>query len=181
MENKPILGELLKGGEERDAIHIAILPVTAHTYIPAGAQIFIRPDLTAILSGKSNAVADPFLKEQIRPGEKFYALLNPYTIESLRHEWVHKDFPNQNSPAEIEKSLEWMKVYADEMGEDSWGGKMDVDTLLRGADDWIKDGDYLRWGFDTDYIEDEFWKHYEIIRGVVVPDNKREDFFSCSC
>jgi hypothetical protein len=90
-ENKPILGELLKGGEERDAIHIAILPVTSLGYIAAGQRIHVTPDGMADTVREINAVADPFLRSQIYPGQKFYALPFPYTIESLRHEWVHKD------------------------------------------------------------------------------------------
>lgn len=177
-ENKPILGELLGGGEERDAIHIAIMPARACDYIGAGAHIRVDARGEARLDGASpNAVADPFLRHQIYPGQKFYALLFPYTIESLRHEWVHRDFPLPESDNR-HLSEQWLRTFA----EDHY---VDYGEMMEAADDLMNghssDMD-ICFGEDVDYSErQDFWNHYSVVRGKVVTDDIREEYFRCAC
>ena len=175
-ENKPILGEPLKGDEERDAIHIAILPVTAGDYIPPGQRIHVNSKGWASLSrGVHNAVADPFWPRTIQPGERFYAFLFPYTIESLRHEWVHKDFPCPPVYPEAEK---WLRDFA----EDHYVGYEDMMTA---ADDLVKGHSDIMdicFGMDVDYSERiEFWERYGQLRNQFIPNSVKEEYFSCSC
>lgn len=178
MENKPILGELLKGGEERDAIHIAILPVTAGDYIAPGQRIYVKPDGWANASGNPNAVADPFLPGQVYPGQKFYALLFPYTIESLRHEWVHPEFPKAQDSSSWSGAEAWLREFAD----DHYVG---FDEMMKAADDLVKghsDTMDICFGMDVDYSERiEFWEHYGQLRNQFIPNSVREEYFSCSC
>lgn len=177
-ENKPILGELLKGGEERDAIHIAILPATAGDYISPGARINVRPDGWAILQGDPNAIADPFLPGQIYPGQQFYALLFPYTIESLRHEWVHRDFPRPSPPPMYPEAEKWLRDFA----EDHY---VNFNEMMTAADDLVKghsDTMDICFGMDVDYNErQEFWEYYGRLKGQFIPNSVKDEYFSCSC
>ena len=68
----------------------------------------------------------------------------------------------------------WIEEYANEVG-------LDYDDLMDGADNFIKDGDYLSQGslLEGVYTPDEFWIQYEIIRNTKVED--KTNFFSCSC
>jgi hypothetical protein len=57
------------------------------------------------------------------------------------------------------------------------------DELMEAAAGYIKYSDYLceggRW--EGSYVPDEFWFHYEVVTGELVPEDKRGSFFSCSC
>lgn len=178
MENKAILGELLKGGEERDAIHIAIMPVTAGDYIAPGQRIYVNSDGWARLSGNGNAIADPFLPGQIYPGQNFYALLFPYTIESLRHEWVHPDFPKSQDPQNHTPSENWLRVFADEH-------YIDFDEMMEAADDLARGHSSsmdICFGMEVDYHERiEFWDRYGQLRGQIITDSVKEEYFRCAC
>ncbi len=79
----------------RDAIHIAILPCTAGTDLPVGAHVGLVP-WAEYVSGKDPVigwcddpfgVVDPFLKEGVKAGERFFLWIYPDTITSLRHVW----------------------------------------------------------------------------------------------
>lgn len=89
------LGVLLPDHEHRrDAVHIAIAPVTAavelepgqHVGLLEGSKEFAGP------SDKPLGVVDPFLKEPIQPNQRFWLFLYPETITGLRHVWTHPAF-----------------------------------------------------------------------------------------
>lgn len=88
----PKLGALLNGDEQRDAIHIALLPVIMGSdRVPGGTPVRIGKDGRAYecLRHASIGIVDPFIVGFVDAGDKVYVLLNPYTITSLRHEWTH--------------------------------------------------------------------------------------------
>lgn len=88
------LGNILVSNEKRDAIHIAVLPVFAAELLHPGQKIGILSDGRASHNGvtKYLGVVDPFLKVSVAKGEKFWFLVNPRTITSLRHVWEHPEF-----------------------------------------------------------------------------------------
>ncbi len=96
--DQPVLGELLKGGERRDCVHIAIAPVVcAETILLPGEHVgFVPGSTTHVFTGigcyKCVGIVDPFLKEPIKNGERFYLFLYPNTVTSLRHVWTHPAF-----------------------------------------------------------------------------------------
>jgi hypothetical protein len=81
------LGEIITGDEKRDAIHIAVAPVTASVKLYPGERVGV--------DGKNLphvGIVDPFLNGPVLPGQKFWLFLFPNTVTSLRHEWTHPAF-----------------------------------------------------------------------------------------
>lgn len=169
------LGTLLKTNEEyeRDAVHIAIAPVIAGENLKAAEHVgFTDRERTAVgKTDKPIGVIDPFLTAAVKKGQKCYMFLYPNTITSLRHAWSHPQF------GDMADSIQWLEDFANQEDVDSYQDLMDA------ADAFLKHGDYLceggRW--EGSYVPDEFWFHYEVVTGDVVPEDKRGSFFSCSC
>lgn len=91
----PQLGALLKEGEgQRDAVHVAIAPVIAAHQLQPGQRIGLLDDGLAAEENLAEAIGivDPFLQFPVEAGEKFYLLLFPNTVTSLRHVWTHPAF-----------------------------------------------------------------------------------------
>jgi len=92
----PQLGSLIENGERRrDAVHVAIAPVTAATQLAPGQHVgFVRVgDLETV--GESDTpvgVVDPFLTAPVQAGQRFWLCLYPNTITALRHIWTHPAF-----------------------------------------------------------------------------------------
>jgi hypothetical protein len=88
----------LKDTEARDAIHLAVEPVIASDKLFAGQDIGLMPDGTASFRAEKHlGIVDPFIKDPILPGQRFWLIVYPRQIRSLRHVWEHPDFP---SPAQ---------------------------------------------------------------------------------
>lgn len=194
------LGTKLKEGEKRDAIHIAVEPVIAAEKLWPGARITIL-DGKAFNATKQGAlgIVDPFLEDPVEAGERFWFLMMPRQVRSLRHVWSHPNFPDEpvagtQPPAPAEgKGKEFSELWLREFCETVDAPAYDV--LLRAAtgqslptDDWnaeaaTNDGDLLHFnGRDAHgNIPPEFWDHVEIVTGIKVPPEKRAGGFSCSC
>lgn len=87
------LGEFITGEARKDAIHVAIAPVTAGEKLIAGAHVSVVNGM-AWSSGAfyKVGIVDPFIKGSIVPGKRIWILLYPGTVSSLRHEWDHPSF-----------------------------------------------------------------------------------------
>lgn len=179
----PKLGQLITKHVGRDAIHIAIAPIQAGEDLAPGQRIKVDQLKQAVPAEdwEFTAIVDPWLIDGPLLGQWFWALLNPNTITALRHYWTHPDFPDLRNNEEKQDALAWMIQFAADLETNSYGRSLSVDELLSGADDWLANGEYTRWGYDTTYITDEFWVHYEIIRGIIVDPGNRQDFFECDC
>jgi hypothetical protein len=91
----PTLGRLLPEGEgRRDAVHVAIAPVTAGMSLRPGDHFTLAADGTAIAAppGKGIGYVDPELLDVVRKGQRFWGCLYHGTVTSLRHIWTHPAF-----------------------------------------------------------------------------------------
>jgi hypothetical protein len=201
------LGTLIDDKPGRDAIHLAVEPVIAGERLFPGQDIGLGEDGKAYAhSGvKKVGIVDPFLKEPIWEDKRFWLIVYPRTITSLRHVWEHPDFDKENedrayAEPQIKKpskkklknedlmeevtqdSIEWIKTFAGKI-------RQDYDDLMTAANKWINTDDG-RWGgeytydnsesYKDHYIEfEEFWKHYEIVTGKKPSDPRC--FFTCGC
>lgn len=88
------LGTIIGPEEKRDAIHLGVEPVVAGMPLEAGQKISLRSDGMAVSDEwNPTGIVDPFLDRLVQPGERFWLVVMPRKITSLRHVWEHPDFP----------------------------------------------------------------------------------------
>lgn len=163
------LGKLIAHEAKRDAIHIAVAPVTAAMTLEAGQHIGFVGNNT-VFAGNTDTnigIVDPFLKKPVRKGERFWMFLYPNTITSLRHQWTHPGF---SAPSE-----EWLKEFAAKY-------EANYDELLSGA----INGEGYCFPTDLEYGDfdkrSEFWEHVEAVTGRIFTDDHKENTpFRCAC
>lgn len=186
------IGMLIPEDAGRDAIHLATEPVIAGERLFAGQHIGFLPDGTVgAAAAEKLGIVDPFLTAPIFPGERFWLVVYPRTITSLRHVWSHPAFmPVEVSTAAqpaapgstMEASERWLRDYAEQIDET-------FTTLMCAADSFVQGGDYFLGSeqdgyhgkFEGESTHPDFWEHYQIYRGVDVPADDQRSFFSCSC
>lgn len=171
------IGKLVAGSAGKDAIHIAIAPMTATMELAPGQHVGIVDSQRAGVTEVPIGIVDPYLTAKVRPGERFYMFLYPNTVTSLRHEWVHPSFVGA---VFMEDSVahKWIEEFAAELDQT-------YNRLMEAATTWIQSNDYTydnserykrvpvnRW--------EEFWDHYETVTSTKVVD-KKATFFTCSC
>lgn len=92
------LGTIIGEGAGRDAIHLAVEPVIAAETLRPGQDIGLQEDGKAAgWVAKHVGIVDPFLKDMVMPGQKFWLIVYPRQITSLRHVWEHPSFPEEPS------------------------------------------------------------------------------------
>ena len=90
--------------EHRDAIHLAVDPVVAGCNMPTGQRIGIvngvaYPAGAEVLIGDTvvkvpyHGIVDPFLPTGVSISDKFWFVMAPRMVTSLRHVWNHPAFP----------------------------------------------------------------------------------------
>jgi hypothetical protein len=183
------LGKYIDKSETRDAIHIAVAPVSSKFDLRVGEHIdLVKSSHTIVMpakKGKGIGIVDPFLNVpngKIPAGQSFFMLLYPQTITSLNHVWSHPSFEGVDSVEKdvatdlVAVSHRWIEDYAESID-------LQCGELMQAADDWVGSGEYWCEGgrFEGMGVSDEFWNHYEIVTGKKVDDNNRGSFFTCSC
>lgn len=200
------LGTILKPGEKRDAIHLAVEPVTAGEKLYPGDHVTIKDGIAMEAPiGKGQGVVDPFLPDVVRQGQLFWFVMYPRQVHSLRHVWTHPDFPDEaGTPAPAKRddardtayamnvrALENAKAAVRDIADALNGscgdrGPMTYDLLMEAANDWIDNGEYFvqqgyeSWQDDFRMYVARFWPAWETITGKKAPDHEAQ-FFSCSC
>lgn len=180
--NEVKLGSLIDGSQQRDAIHIAVAPVIAGEDLRRGQGVTFESGSTDVVrpsDTKAIGVVDPFLPRNVKKGERFYMLLNPYSITGLRHEWTHPAFGATPKP-HVSLSETWMRKWAkDHFSRDYYDdGGMGEQAAYEFA---IRAGHELFIGpFESarDHIDNEWWAHWEAITGS---SGQRGAYFSCAC
>lgn len=88
------VGSILDESErQRDAIHVPIAPVTAGCQLDPGWHIKIENGVAIDANAEDSVgVVDPFLKDVVVKGQRFYIFMHPNTVTGIRHFWTHPKF-----------------------------------------------------------------------------------------
>jgi hypothetical protein len=178
------LGTIIDDTQARDAIHLAVEPVIAAHLLQPGDDVGLLPDGSATTDGvKLLGIVDPFLKEPVGEGERFWLVVYPRQITSLRHVWEHADFPASDETKVVARSKDesekWLRDFID--GADCPGYETVIAAALDNSGSW--DPEYLHFR-DRDAhgdIPPEFWDHLEVVTGRTIPQESRAKYFSCAC
>lgn len=183
------LGTIIDDRQARDAIHLAVEPIEAGQPLNVNEDVGIGDDgkaYSANVKGiKALGKVDPFLARRIETGERFWLVVYPRQITSLRHVWEHPDFaksPDVILAPRYSESEQWIRNFAD-------GVSLHYDVLMEGARDWIDSkkrgqwGEYLCFGglLEGESVPEEFWTRYEAVTGEKVDEEHRGSFFTCRC
>lgn len=179
------LGTLIDEKQGRDAIHLAVEPMIAgEGCLFPGCPIGIGPDGMAYSKGpKIIGIVDPFLDKDVEQGQRFWMVVYPRTITSLRHVWTHPDLPNENNHSDEsiqkQKSEQWLRNFI--ARADCPGYETVIAAALNNHGSWSEE--YLHFnGLDAHGdIPPEFWDHVEIVTGQKIAAGNRAKYFSCSC
>ncbi len=88
------LGTIIDETAQRDAIHLAVEPCVAGVTLHAGMHVGRGDEGTyTYVAANMLGIVDPFLKKAVMPGERFWLVVYPRQITSLRHVWEHPAFP----------------------------------------------------------------------------------------
>jgi len=181
------LGTIIGPGQGRDAIHLAVEPVEAAIDLYPGQDVGLV-DGKAGVTDDPVGIVDPFLRNKVLKGERFWLVVYPRQIASLRHVWTHPKFPDPDQPALAavleppRESQRFIREAAREIGVDSA-------DLLERLKDYLDDRDSgesengICFGDEIDSWElpEGFWLHYEAVTGRKVPEKFREVYFRCAC
>ncbi len=184
------LGTIIDDTQKRDAIHLAVEPVIAGCHLRAGDHVTVTDGIALWQPvGEGMGIVDPFLLQDVETGQRFWFVMYPRQVRSLRHVWSHPAFPDEPvalaltapSPAAEKASSEaWLRQYA-----------MRVNSSLPddGAYETLMDDIHRRTivyhGTDMHSLgelkdADELRRHASIVLGYEVNWSEFE-YFSCSC
>ena len=177
MSSPDVLGRLADSRAEKDAVHVAIAPVVcSHVKVHPGEPLKVVAGgaVDKAGDGEWDGIVDPFLTMLVEPGERFYLVLKPGSITSLRHDWEHPAFTDTTEKEE----MDWCRGFAADLG-------VGFDTLWDGAGYHAEDDDYyVNTGEVEVYGSSEDWKKFwEIFcrrTGKKKPQYEG-GFFSCAC
>ena len=188
------IGQYLHGGEQRDAIHIAIMPVILAEELRAGDSVAFVYGTTDLVKRCEPCydippvgVIDPFLRGEhgigyAKKGSRVWLFLKPGTITGLRHEWTHPDVDNRPSPKNEHE--DWLRKFADR-----WS--FVYNDMISAASsphdgDWgnyiTAQGTDLHSAAELGEDHDLFWQHLEALTGMKFSGEHREKFvWACTC
>lgn len=181
------LGTLIDDTQKRDAIHLAVAPVVAGEPLRPGDHITVTDGVaTATEVGEGLGIVDPFLSGKVFTGQRFWFVLYPRTVQSLRHVWTHPAFPDTPSVGVDRAASEsWLREFCRRSDCPDYETVMEAIQGVFVADDHDHGGsiddDYLFFrGSDAHgEIPPEFWTHAEIVLGKRLAN--KPTHFSCSC
>lgn len=192
------LGTIIGAGEARDAIHLAVEPVAAGQRLLPGQDIGLVDGkaFTAKNCPKALGIVDPFIVGQVEEGERFWLVVYPRQIKSLRHVWEHPDFArSEGAPSQdvfVIPDGEAVHVVHDKEVSERWlrdfianADCPEYETVIAAAlnnsGSWSKEYLHIRGRDAHGEIPPEFWMHLEIVTGRSIPQEDRAEYFSCSC
>lgn len=173
-----MLGEYPKTNDDRDAVHIAIIPMIAGEALQPGDRVRKVDGEIFKTDDAPIGIVDPFLSGEIRRGKRVWLCLFPNQVIGMRHHWKHAAFIPK------EESELWLRNFCND------NGSIDFATLIGELNNDIfedkqfsSDMDEDTWSFygidASGNIPEEFWLHAENYLGKTF--YYRPKYFSCSC
>lgn len=190
------LGTILDETAARDAIHLAVEPIVAGEYLHRGQHVAIDESGKAVPAETRRAdglprlkgvgIVDPFLNAlQVQPGDRFWLIVYPRTITSLRHVWSHPAFPDLGARPIVDsdrkaRSEAWLREYMGNTNfpddyEDLIAAAVAHQAVTRGDDTYVE---YFGREYNGE-IDPTFWDHVANVTGLVM--KRRPTMFSCRC
>lgn len=199
------IGQKLAGGEQRDAIHIAILPgYIAYDHPNPGDEValafgtknqFIRAQRG--YGFKPIGIIDPFVMAwgytpegqsiRLERGDRVWCFLFPNSVQGMRHEWYCPAVDDNRPPTNEHET--WLHQFAEK-----W--HFDYQDMIRVA--MRPDDIDPEYGIQSDYIvalgrdlhhvdelgadHDLFWQHLEALtKRTYNPEHRAKVGWSCTC
>lgn len=177
------VGKILQSGEqfERDAIHVAIIPVMADMILYPGQSVGVCEKQIPKVDTMSESVGivDPFLKDRIFPGQWFYLFLFPRTVSNLRHNWSHPAF--FENAKDIQRSIEWLKNFASRHNFSyPYDGEGPYKEMMRQVKVYLSRGTSDSDSWQHIELDNTFWDHIETVLDQKIVDYRTE-YIPCSC
>lgn len=188
------LGTIIDDKQKRDAIHLAVEPVIAGQVLSPGMHITVENGVAfRTEEGEGLGIVDPFLTQKVKKGERFWFVMYPRQVHSLRHVWTHPAFADEagTRATSISKvdSERWLREFCQSSDCPDYQVVMeliDKGTLASRDEEYYDvggriDEDYLHFsGLDAHgAIPPEFWVHAENVLGRKLEFHPPH--FSCSC
>lgn len=194
------LGTIIDDKQERDAIHLAVLPAVAGERLRPGAHVAIADGKAyACTDMQTHGIVDPFLRSDVAQGERFWFVIYPRQITSLRHVWEHPAFPDvppvprELTPEEQDvvdltrgkimkpASIQWLKNFCEQSSGPSFESLMEKLESGEIADPWDRTAMHFNGTDAHGEIPPEFWGHVENVIGRKLGPDERPEYFSCAC
>jgi hypothetical protein len=106
-----LIGKILGSGGERDAIHIAVAPMTAAVPLKPGQRVGTDGHGRISASEPHIGIVDPFLSAPVRVGERCFLFLYPNTATGLRHVYTHPVLDSKEAQDKA-ASEKWLREFA---------------------------------------------------------------------
>ena len=180
------LGTIIDATQKRDAIHLAVEPVVAGQTLAPGQDVGLIEGRAYIVKPEHQlGIVDPFLKEPVKKDQRFWLVVYPRQIHSLRHVWTHPSFADAPELADLKAPVPTDRKAASEAWLRDFISTADCpgyEETIGAAVTSGEDGDeYVRFSGSEAHgdIPPEFWDHLEIVTGRKF--SNRPAYFSCSC
>lgn len=138
------LGRIIDVSQKRDAIHLAVEPIEAGEHLMPGENVGIQNGKAygsstvvidnTIVEIKAIGIVDPFLRIPVNKGQRFWLVVYPRQITSLRHVWTHPDFPE---PLEI--PVDYVSALYAPDGTIHFGDTPGARKLKAESERWLRD------------------------------------------
>lgn len=167
------LGKIITADDKgRDAVHVAVAPVTAAMKLFPGQWCdIVKGEATLAPEGKGAGIVDPFLSMAVYPTQRFWLWMAPGSITSLRHEWSHPALDGMPDDPKA-KARAYIESVANQIGR-TFESTMDAARRFQESG-----AELIEWQFEgMGGCDEEFWDHYEVLTGEKAED--RGTFFHC--
>ena len=170
-----VLGRLIATPQNRDAIHVAVIPMKAAEALKPGQRVGVVREGVAGPSDIVRGIVDPYLEHDVPKDATFWMCLLPNTVTGMRHHWSHPAF----SASDVSTSEMWLRCYATRAN--SYDTPEEAFQRLL---DGLRTGELFFHGSDLHGLyelddADDLRRHGEAYLGIAIDWGRFE--FSCSC